>query len=199
MKTINLHRSESITVKSLTDLTEGQKQGMAEHFLSKVTVYCQNDIVEYILLKSYDDSEAPFNFDDMENYDYTGDIKISGQWYTLTASEAGEKREFYKHLLEKAENYLEIAKTIYSDDSHKVICKLEEKVGYFESFINDLERFEPENAPEIMQWFFAPELCYHLAKRGEIVLNGVYWGRQSYGQAVCLDRVIQEIAFDLNW
>ena len=63
----------------------------------------------------------------------------------------------------------------------------------------DLDNMDFDECHEVYQWFLAPELVHHLAQRGEIVLNGEYWGRTCCGQSINLDTVIQKLAFDLNW
>lgn len=52
---------------------------------------------------------------------------------------------------------------------------------------------------EIFEWWAVSKyLGAKLADRGEVVLEGEYWGRQTTGQAVAMDAAVQEIAAELN-
>ena len=51
-----------------------------------------------------------------------------------------------------------------------------------------------EIAIEIMEWWHVDKwLGGQLADRGEVVLEGEIWGRETSGQAICLDSVMEEI------
>jgi len=65
---------------------------------------------------------------------------------------------------------------------------------WFEELVEDVAI---EDNVEIFQWFLVDDrLAHWLEKKGQVILNDKFWGRQAYGQALCLDHCIQQIAVD---
>lgn len=74
-----------------------------------------------------------------------------------------------------------------------------------DNYYRDNDYYDEENDEyvEIMEyWLVTPWLGSKLAEKGEIVWHDNYsfalWGRQTSGQAIFLDGVIEEIAKDLK-
>ncbi len=205
MYKFNLPHKETFTVASFKELTDSQRQNIAEVYINRCVVYNMTTEVEYILNKSWEDQEAPFSEEDKENFDYYGTITINGYEYQLSEEEKEEKWHFYYNLKNKAETILDRVnesepdtedEEVYSiwEDKQERAQALFDKYEEIECNLHDLECDEQ---PEVFQWFLCPDLCYHLKEHGEVVLNGDYWGRGCCGQSIILDYVIQKIAFDI--
>jgi hypothetical protein len=161
------------------DLTETQKQLLADRLLADHPMRLQNTLVEYVLQKSYEDTDAPFSFDDITNYNYTGIVELSSESnLELTEEERNEKLEELQDL----------------------ICDLDDETEQYDIIANDIELLESMDfdiQPEIYQWFSCDDyLLYKLEKHGQCTLDREFWGRQCCGQSVTLDYIIQLIAFE---
>ena len=198
----------TITYTKFSDLTDSQKQEMAQEFLRDISIINQNTVVEYILSKSNEGcDEAPFSYDDISNNTPTGQIEINGSYYTLNEDERDEKLEFYERLRDKASDLVDSRynlltnvdggfKQDYSilDAKHD---RVEELHGRFETICDELESMDFDEYPEIMQWFECDSyLLRLLEERGECILDGTYWGRQCCGQSIILDNVMHKISYD---
>ena len=134
---------------------------------------CVSSLVEYILQKSYDDQNAPFTWDDVENY------------YIDNSEEIEELQE----QIDKLEELEDL-----TEEQEKQLNNLKNQIEELES--------EQEEPQEIYEWWsvtnwFADKLK---AKGQCIVSDGYnsYWGRCTTGQAILLDGVISEIAEDME-
>jgi hypothetical protein len=161
------------------DLNDSQRQVLAERLLKDHPIRLQNQLVEYVLQKSFEDMEAPFSFDDITNYAYTGFVDLSSESnLELTESERNEKL----------------------DELQDLICDLDDETEQYDVIANDIELLENmdfETQPEIYQWFSCDDyLIYKLEKHGQCTLDREFWGRQCCGQSVVLDYIIQLIAFE---
>lgn len=174
-------QNNGLTFSQLNDV---QKQNLASKLLDVHPMRLQNNLVEYVLQKSHEDSEAPFSVDDITNNEPTQEIELSDRYEELTESERDE-------LLE------ELKETLYEVEARQ---NYEESEQY-ETLVSDIEALEEmedfANYPEIYQWFSCSDwLIRALEEKGECTLDNEFWGRQCCGQSVVLDSVIQEIAFD---
>lgn len=164
---------------------------------SRVYVYA-TDIVEYILQKSYEDPDAPFSYEDIENQ------------YPDKSDEIEELEEKIDALYEEQEKYPEPEQMkneldeefdIRYDEWNKRDDEFREKIEELECEKYELE--DQQGTPqEAYEWWevesgFADELY----ERGEIVIRGwhTYWGRQTTGQSISMDDIIFEIANDWGW
>ena len=199
-----------VQAATLRDLTDSQRQELATRYVENGSFNNQTTVVEYIL--SCDDRQsAPFTREDIANDTPTGEVEINGEWLHLTEEERDDKLELFEHMRDRAQTVFEEADCKRCDmpqDTTKeeaLYNVYDSRVDNFESdvlnrLITDceaLEGLECETYPEVYQWFEADSWTIRqLTEAGEVTLDGTYWGRQCCGQAICLDHVIQQLAFD---
>lgn len=176
-------------------LSDSQKQIIAARWASDVAHFSlENTLVEYVLNKSCEDSEAPFCYEDITNNEYYGVITINGYEHQLTESERDEKLEFYEYLRDKVETIrdnLDGSKI----DSH--YDRFDNWADELQAICDDLESMDFDQQAEIYQWFRCDSYaCRKLEEAGQCTLDGNFWGRQCCGQSIELDHCIQKIAFD---
>lgn len=160
-----------------------------------------NEEVEYILNRSYEDSDAPFSYDDIPLFYY-------------------EESDLINAIIEDIKNYLE------EDEQQDLFKEVNEEhnlkiktLGDYEVYLNSLyledlkiiledERSlnlcDYEQQREIYQWFIMDDrILNQIEERGGVVLNDKFWGRESYGQAIELDGLIIDIFkewfLNLHW
>ena len=170
---------ESKTMKIyFKDLTESQKQGLATKLLSDHPIRLQNTLVQYVLEQSHEDQNAPFSFEDITNFECTGYVDLSNGGFELTESARNEKLE----------------------ELYDIINDLDDETEQYDIISNDIDcltDLEFYILPEIYQWFSCDDyLIYKLEEKGQCTLDREFWGRQTFGQSVVLDGVIQLIAFE---
>jgi hypothetical protein len=149
-------------------------------FINNCVSGCISMEVEYILKKSYEDSEAPLSYEDLDLFDID------------------KARE---HLLykfdENQEEYIKIA-----NDPDNFNRRVKNKSD-FEVFLNSLSKDElkdlfgdlnedtAEAEAEVYEWWIIQDpLKYRLEQEGEIFLKGGcvdIWGRCTSGQSISLD------------
>jgi DNA-directed RNA polymerase subunit RPC12/RpoP len=137
-------------------------------------VYCNvNSMAEYILSKSWEDSDAPFSYDDIENY------------YQPVCPRCGYSSNFEK-----------IETEIPDDDDFVNISYKCENCDEELDEINELDT----QAQDIFEWWLVSDwLAEKFADKGEPVLvNKAIWGRTCTGQAILLDYVISQIAYEME-
>lgn len=70
-----------------------------------------------------------------------------------------------------------------------------------EEFIRDY-RYNGYDEKEVMEWYLVSDwLLYKLKSKNEAFIDndyGEYWGRCCTGQSICLDYVIQELAYEYS-
>ena len=170
------------TLYTFDELNDTQKQNIAERLVQREIISCQTSVVDFIL-SAADDAEyssiAPFSRDDIVNDDYFSTVVIEDIEYQLTREEAQEKIDEYSELFDEA---------LDNDD--------EKSQELYQGIIDELESLDFDEQKEIYEWFqVSGFLAHRLESFGEIVLDDTYWGRTCCGQAICLDYVIQRIAF----
>ena len=73
---------------------------------------------------------------------------------------------------------------------------IEELMRHDESLLDSLQNFD--DSSEVLEWWLVtPYMAELLKEKGEVILSDYdcyWWGRQTSGQALCMDGVIQEIA-----
>lgn len=178
------------------------------------------DVVEFIISASnYEHmigTEAPFNHDDIVN------MYIDHQNEIDELDKYKEEFEVWAYGLEdeivELEKQLEELENEYNNDpSHsELIHEMEELEKVIKEKINELISYksniggledkiydlESENGDyrEVLCWYqVSPWLCDKLEKQGEVVIPHMnYWGRQTFGQMISMDYVINEICYDLQ-
>ena len=73
---------------------------------------------------------------------------------------------------------------------------VEELMRHDESLLDNLQNLD-ENSEVLEWWLVTPYMADMLREKGEVILSDYdccWWGRQTSGQALCMDGVIQEIA-----
>lgn len=188
-----------------SDLNDSQRQKLADRLLNDHPMRLQNTLVEYVLQKSYEDSEAPFSYDDIENFNYTGYVEINGSQEEIDEEEKDRLLEKYEYLSNKIENIIDdleneqlnIEDDQEYDNLQSRIDRLENTKYRCDKNIDNLEFMDFDEQPEIMQWFSCTDyLISELEKHGQCTLDREFWGRCTFGQSVTLDHVIQRIAFE---
>ena len=185
------------------DLNDTQKQQLADLMLNDHPVRLQNCIVEYILSKSWEDTNAPFSYDDITNYSYYGSVEIGGYWEELTEDERDQKLELYEHLRDRADRVFDELEELQReadqeyDDLQEKIDRWEPVKDKYQTICENLESMDFDEKPEIYQWFSCSDwLIRELEEHGQCTVDNEFWGRQCCGQSITLDHVIQNIAFN---
>lgn len=168
-----------------------------KHFINKYVYNASKNVtseINYILSKSYEDSEAPFSYDDFEQFYYDEDeLKAA----IVEDIESNEDKEYLLTNLilinDDLNQNLKTREELLKDlNEYLETLDIEELKEIFESLCLNLEDYERQT--EVMQWFIMDDrLLNELEERSEVVLNGSYWGRQCCGQALEMDGVIIEI------
>jgi hypothetical protein len=191
--------------KTFSELNDSQKQDVAQAYLNKQTVVCQNELVEFVLKQSRDeDNNAPFSHDDITNFNYFGHIEINGYSYELEQSERDEKLEFYEYLRDKADMVMDARYELLidaNDEQYDTLYakhdKTQDNHSRLDAICDELDSMEFDSQPEIYTWFYCSEwLIRALEEKGQCTLDGQFWGRTCCGQSIVLDHVIQTIAFE---
>lgn len=214
---------EDIYCNSFGDLTSPQKQDIANRYISNHHFRLQNSVVEYILRQGYEDSEAPFSWEDVTNNDRYGQIEIGGYWEEVTEEERDELIEKFDHLVDRWYDYkedvlqeridtleadqLDIDEEEDQEAFDKIQAKIDSLQARFDkandkhteldSTLDNLRALECDEEHEIYQWFEVDrDTAHRLEEQGESILDGDYWGRGTCGQSITLDHCIQTIAFN---
>jgi DNA repair exonuclease SbcCD ATPase subunit len=181
------------------DHNSSKNQEIKRKFVEREVYCCVSGMVEYILSKGYEDREAPFTMDDVENIYINNSEEIE---------ELNDKKEELEEQKEKFESELEELE--WQEDSvpafdekmgklEEQILKLEEQISNIEDEIEELEN-EQEEPQEVYEWWMCSGwLIDKLANHNEPVLKdeGI-WGRTCTGQAILLDGVISRICEELE-
>lgn len=186
-----MNRKEYLKTQSFGTL---QSTPEYKHYCDTYLNVClMNEEVEYILKKSYDDSEAPFSYDDFRGM-YLDDDELRNELLNIMGTL--DKKDKEECLKEIEDNFMfDSTKDVYD----KFIYECDE--GDLNSLIETISYFSHLNAEdyqrhtEIMQWFLVwdDRIIKELEKRGEVILNDKFWGRQCYGQSITMDGVIVDI------
>ena len=87
----------------------------------------------------------------------------------------------------------EITDRLILDNQNLVV---EELMKHDESLLDSLQNLD-ENSEVMEWWLVTPYMAELLEEKGEVILSDYdcyWWGRQTSGQALYMDGVIQEIA-----
>lgn len=174
---------------------DGQNQNIKAKFVER-EIYCNvNTLVEYCLLMAEHNSQAPFGYDDIENF------------YTVNTENV--IREIVSDFDDKADEF-----KAYSNDRGTFNRRVKNSSD-FNVFLNSLDNDElqefceqfdyefPESEPvEIFEWWAISGWLYDkLNELGYPVLDAgscKVWGRTTTGQAILLDGVIGRICANME-
>ena len=167
------------------DHNSSKNQEIKRKFVEREVYCCVTMMTEYILSKGYEDREAPFCMDDVENIYIDNNEKIE---------ELQDQKKELENELEEYENQENPAPAI-----EEKMEQLEKKISKLEDRIEELED-EQEEPQEVYEWWMCSGwLIDKLANHNEPVLKdeGI-WGRTCTGQAILLDGVISRICEELE-
>jgi len=175
-------------------------QRIKEKFIEQHVYANVNSMVEYIINKGHEDSEAPFNLDDVTNY-YTYPEYINtfanflGGDYDMWQAEI-ERLNDLKNELEDKE-----PADLYTTDNAKETIQYtnSQAIEQIEEDIESLENLENEPQDIFEWWMVSSYLCEKLEAQGCCVIDSEgIWGRTTTGQAILLDYVITRICADME-
>ena len=165
-------------------------------------VFCLvNEEAEYMLKKSYEDSESPLSYEDIDLYYYDEEELKEA---IIKDYEDLENEEEIKEFLES------INLDLYHNQDNKKsrIIRLKDYLNDLDD--NDLKELIQENdflfsfnvedyehTREIYQWFIvSSNLAYEIEKNNGVILNSNWFGRECCGQCITLDYMFIKIYID---
>ena len=172
--------------QALKDSNSITNQHIQGELVEREVMACVSSLVEYILGK--DDRDAPFNWNDVENY-YS-----YPEYYGTYANFGGGTEEERDDEVERLENILSEAEDDLNDGEESVGSLIQDE-------IDDLNNLESE-PQEVYEWWMVTRWLYEKLKaQGEVVIDGgwpYYYGRCCSGQAILLDHNIGVICADMG-
>ncbi|MFW6224790.1 MAG: hypothetical protein ACOC4B_00815 [Bacteroidota bacterium] len=165
-----------------------KNQEIKAKFVAREIYANVNSMVEYIINKGFEDADAPFNADDIENYYVYPEY--SGKYVSVYTGQQEDIQNEIEELKEKIEKAMD--EWNGEGDEPEIISEMEQE-------LSELEGLE-EEPQEILEWWVcSPWLIDKLKEKGEPVIEHEnLWGRTTSGQAILLDAVISEICEDLE-
>jgi len=168
-----------------------QNQKIKGHFVNREVYANVNNLVEYVLNKGFEDSEAPFSIDDIENmYRYEYETTIEEEFISIYSEEDKEEA------LEKIDLMID-----HYAGQNPEKESIQSKITELEDARDEIENLE-EEPQEIFEWWIVSKWLYDkLKQEGEPVIDdglNQYWGRTGTGQAILLDSVISDIAIEME-
>lgn len=188
--------------EALKDANSIVNQDIKSKFVRREVLANVNSMVEYILSKGFEDREAPFSIDDVENYysfpEYYG---VYAKFEGGTEEERDEEVENLTEMLQEVTSlYDELdEKDERTDDEDLEYYKLEEKKDILSDEIRYLNELESEPQEVFEWWIVSGYLCEKLEDYGYPVISSEnIYGRTCTGQAILLDEVISRICADME-
>lgn len=174
------------------NVNSNNNQTIKGKFVGREVITCVTSTTEYIL--NQNDYNAPFSWDDVENY---------------FIDNSDEIEEIEDELLDISEKRRELEDKVFSLENKNQLTyekerELDEKINEFiakedelQEKIDELEQ-EQDEPQEVYEWWeVSSYLLEKLRAKGEVVIPHMnIWGRCRSGQAILLDYVISEICFD---
>ena len=178
--------------QALKEGNSAKNQDIKDRFVLQHVYANVNQLVEYCLAKSYEDSESPISHEEIENYwtlpEYHGEFAAFDGGTEEARNEEIERlrdlqSDLYDEMQENPENEEEI----------------EAKRSKIEEEICELEELESE-PEEVYEWWMVSEyLCEKLADLGHpVIAYQNIWGRCTTGQAILLDYSITRICAEME-
>lgn len=165
-------------------MDESAFQRACDEFVSREVYCCVSMMAEYILKKSWEDSEAPFSNDDIENQLQSAEFELFGEWHEIwSLKELEEWKDELESEIEEMLDKEEISQFTYDQN----MKQLQEAYDEAESQLDEYK--------EILEyWVVSPYLLASLKERNEAVIESEQiWCRCTSGQAIAIDGVIREI------
>jgi hypothetical protein len=164
------------------DHNSSTNQRIKEKFVGIHVRINVNQLIEFILsaTMSHNFKDAPFTFEDIENY------YAYPEYYGTYARFEGGTEEQRDAEIERLEELFEADGT---------------ETDQLQSEINDLNDLETEGAEIFEWWAISSYLAEKLKENGYCILsdgNNEYWGRTTSGQAILLDSIISKICSDME-
>lgn len=160
------------TNKDLFNWCEEYKQ-----FINDCVCVCLSNEIDYILKKSYEDDEAPLNYEDLDLFDVD-----KAKEHILYKYDEDDKR--FKGY---ANDKISYNRKVKNKGDFEVFLKSLNR-DELKSLFNDLDFDEAEAEAKIYEWWCIKEpLLYGLEQQGEVILNNCFWGRCTTGQTISLD------------
>lgn len=191
-------------------------QSVLREFVEREVGVCVTREIEYILRMSWDDSNAPYSWDDVENFNGPDtddwDIDLCREFLDDHGGDYPDPNPFEmdkEDLDEFAEEneidwsdivkYYEDGYISVQDKRLIVITVIDEgEAEGLDAWREAVRECAEENPPEIFEWWTVSNwLADKLYAKGECVIRNRFspslWGRQTTGQAIFLDGIIGEI------
>ncbi len=176
---------------------DGQNQDIKGQFVAK-HVYCNvNSLAEYVLNKGFEDSNAPFTLDDIENYYEVNTEKI----IDLAIGDWSEKQEEFKAYSNDQSTFNRKVKS--KSDFQVFLHSLDETE--FDEFCTEFDYEDEMNdrePKEIYEWWAVSGYLFDkLNENGCCVVDAgscKLWGRTTTGQAILLDGIITRICAEMQ-
>ena len=209
-------KNKTVKPAQLITLTQALKEGNSSanqtikgRFIGQHVYTCATGLVEYILSKGYEDRNAPFCLDDVENM-YTNTEK---QVKYIIDEQSTE--DFAAHIededgdtiwsidAEGAQKLTEAGLVADFSDDQCVTDYLRsiKVISEYDTVVNADDDFETE-PQEIYEYWIVSEYLYNKLKEyGQPVVtdgNLEIWGRTCSGQAILLDYVITKICANME-
>lgn len=192
---------EPITIEqAIQKGNDGQNQDIKGQFVGK-HVYCNvGSLCEYIIGKGFEDSNAPFTIDDIDNfYTYPSwEQTVQGELLDFAGGSQNDKDEFLKEFerLEEESQTLLDAEEISEATHDANLAQISSAKGEFEDATIDME------GSEIFEWWAVSEFLYRkLKEKNHCVVDAGschVWGRCTTGQAILLDSVITHVCAEME-
>ena len=150
--------------------------------------------VEYILKRSYEDEEAPFSYEDIDLNSFDIDELKKAIIEDIETNTEETNKDLFDEINELNGTTI---KTMQSFIVFLNGLNLQEVKDFIDNEYNQylaINIYDYEQQTEVFQWFLMDDrLLHQLEERDEIVLNGMFWGRQCCGQSIEMDYVIIQI------
>ena len=165
-------------------MDEREFQRVCGDFVNREVYCCVSTMAEYILKKSWEDSEAPFSNDDIENPMQSAYISIFGESYEIAdESELDEWKSKQEDINDELLNCEKISEFTYEKYTEQIQEAYDEALEQIQEY---KEIFE--------YWICSPWLISKLSERNEAVIpHEQIWCRCTTGQSISIDGVIREI------
>lgn len=185
---------KSITIEqALKESNSSANQSIKQKFVGQ-HVYCNvGSLCEYALSKCFEDNNAPFSVDDIENY-YSYP-EYNGQYASF---EGGNDEQRQEEIARLRELFDEIEGETPQPGKEQ---DQQDKLSAIENEIKELENLESE-PQEILEWWAISDYLFdRLKELGYCVVDAgscYVWGRTTTGQAILLDGCISRICANME-
>lgn len=181
-------------------INETEFQRKCDEFVKR-EVYCNvSTMAEYILKKSWEDTEAPFNNDDIENQMQSAQFQWDEKWVDIYSTEELEEWKADRESAIEEDRESEIADI--EDDPQDDDNEREEGVNEkYDQLLDDLNEVCDEAESQLGEykeiyeyWVCSPWLIARLREKNEAVIpQEQIWCRCTTGQSISIDGVIRNI------